>query len=159
MLHRMATLRIIAFAAASGRVGFVLLVGERLMDWQISNKAGKTADGAAAYALALIDKFTPDVVVTEQVDRALHKGSRAKDIIEAIAQTAADNFVLDVSVVREQRYPNKYVEADALVARYPDLAAWKPIKRRFFDNEPRNTVLFEALALADEVVRDPNRES
>jgi hypothetical protein len=154
----MAALRIIAFAAASGRVGFVLLVGERLMDWQISNKAGKTADGAAAYALALIDKFTPDVVVTEQVDRALHKGNRAKHIIEAIAQTAADNFVLDVSVVREQRYPNKYAEAEALVAHYPDLAAWKPLKRRFFDNEPRNTVLFEALALADDLVRNPRRE-
>lgn len=154
----MATLRIIAFAAASGRVGFVLLVGERLMDWQISNKAGKTVDGAAAYALSRIEQFSPDVVVTEQVDRALHKGNRAKHIIEAIAQTAADNFVLDVSVVREQRYPNKYSEAEALVARYPDIAAWRPPKRRFFDNEPRNTVLFEALALADEVVRNPMRE-
>ena len=151
----MATLKIIAFAAASGRVGFVLLVGERLMDWQVSNRAGRTADAAAAYALARIEQYGPDVVVTEQIDRAKFKGNRAKRIVAAIAQTAADNFVLDVAVVRDQQYANKYAEADALVSRYPDLAPWKPKKRRFFDNEPRNTVLFEALALADCVLRRP----
>jgi hypothetical protein len=55
-------------------------------------------------------------------------------------------------VPREHRYPNKYAEADALVDRYPELAPWKPMKRRFYDNEPRNTVLFEALALADQIL-------
>jgi hypothetical protein len=148
----MAAYRILSFAAVSGRVGFVLLVGQRLMDWQVSNRAGRTPDAAAAYALARIEQFTPDVVVTEQVDHAKHKGNRAKHIIAAIAYTAADNMVLDVSVVRDQRFANKYEEADALVTRYPDLAPWKPKKRRFFDNEPRNTVLFEALVLADAVL-------
>jgi hypothetical protein len=152
----MTAYRILAFAVASGRVGFVLLVGQRLMDWQVSNKAGRTPNTAADYALARIEQFSPDVVVTEQIDQALHKGNRAKRIMAAIAQTAADNFVLDVSVMREQRYPNKYVEAEALVARYPDLAPWQPKPRRFFDNEPRNTVLFEALALAEVVLQRPN---
>jgi hypothetical protein len=148
-MRHMAAYRILSFAAVSGRVGFVLLVGQRLMDWQVSNRAGRTPDAAAAYALARIEQFTPDVVVTEQIDLAKFKGNRAKHIIAAIAQTAAENFVLDVSVARDQRYANKYEEADALVARYPDLAPWKPKKRRFFDNEPRNTVLFEALSLTE----------
>jgi hypothetical protein len=66
--------------------------------------------------------------------------------------------LLDVAVARECCYANKYVEADALAERYPDIAAWKPKKRRFFDNEPRNTVLFEALALADEVLLKSNNQ-
>jgi hypothetical protein len=148
----MAAYRILSFAAVSGRVGFVLLVGRRLMDWQVSNRAGRTPDAAAAYAMARIEQFTPDLVVTEQIDLAKFKGNRAKHIIAAIAHSAAEKFVLDVSVMRDQRYANKYDEAEALVTRYPDLAPWKPKKRRFFDNEPRNTVLFEALALADQVL-------
>jgi hypothetical protein len=148
----MAGLKILAFAAASNRVGAVLLVGDKLMDWQMSSKASRDSVIAAAYAQKLINILTPDIVVTERPEDAKRKGLRTKDIIDAIAVTAANNYVLDVSVKRGQKYANKYAEADALAERYPDLAAWKPEKRRFFDNEPRNTVLFEALALAEFVL-------
>ena len=148
----MASLRLLAVAAASGRIGSVFLIGDRLMDWQMSNKAAESSVEATAFAQALINEFTPDVVVTEELDTARHKGTHTLGLIAAIARTAEHNQVLDVAVPHEHRYPNKYAEAEALVERYPELTPWKPAKRRFYDNEPRNTVIFEALALAQVMV-------
>jgi hypothetical protein len=144
--------RLLALAAASGRIGVVFFVGPRLMDWRISNMAARSPEAAARYADRLIVFLKPDVVVTERLSHAAHKGNSSKALVLAMAEVAANHEVLDVAVLREFRHPNKYAEADALVQRYPDLAPWKPKHRRFFDNEPRNTVLFEALALADHLI-------
>ncbi|MEH6792455.1 MAG: hypothetical protein V7650_17950 [Parasphingorhabdus sp.] len=38
---------------------------------------------------------------------------------------------------------------------YPEIAAWLPQKRRFFDNQPRNMVLFEALSLGHSIAHGP----
>ena len=145
---KMTALRVLAFAAATGRVGSVFLVGDELVDWHISNKAADSGGDAAAHAQTLINDLRPDVVVTEELDSAKHKGKQALAVIAAITRTAEHNHLLDVSLPREHRYANKYAEADALAERFPELMPWKPMKRRFYDNEPRNTVLFEALALA-----------
>lgn len=144
----MAALRVLAFAAATGRVGSVFLVGGKLVDWHISNKAAESGIEAAGHAQALINDLMPDVIVTEELETAKHKGKHTLALIAAIARTAEHNHLLDVSLPRDQHFRNKYAEADALVEQYPELAPWKPMKRRFYDNEPRNTVLFEALALA-----------
>lgn len=144
----MAALKVLAFAAATGRVGSVFLDGESLQHWHVSIKAAGNSVEAAGYAQEMINRFKPDVVVTEECDSARHKGRNTLDLIGAIARTAAHNDLLEVSVPRERRFPNKYAEAEALVERYPELAPWQPQRRRFYDNEPRHTVLFEALALA-----------
>ena len=144
--------RLLALAAASGRIGMVFLIGDRLMDWRISNFAARSPKAASKYAQTLITALKPDVVVTERIDAARYKGGSTKELVAAMAEAATKHEVLDVSVPRERRYPNKYAEADALVERYPELAPWKPKTRRFFDNEPRNTVLFEALALAEAII-------
>jgi hypothetical protein len=148
----MAKLRLIAFAAARGRIGSVVLAGDTLIDWRISDKAAESPEHAAAHAQRLFADFAPDVVVTEEVEMARHKSMHSRALITAIAEAAERNQLMAVSLPREHRFPNKYAEADALVERFPELAPWKPPKRRFYDNEPRNTVLFEALALADQLI-------
>lgn len=144
----MAALRVLAFAVASKRVGSVFLVGGRLVDWQISDKASQSNVEVAGHVQSLINDLQPDVVVTEEPETAYRKGEHSLELIAAIARTAQHNNLLDVSVPRPHTHPNKYAEADALVERFPELLPWKPTKRRFYDPEPRNTVLFEALALA-----------
>ena len=144
----MAALRVLAFAAATGRVGSVFLVGDRLLDWQISDKAADSDVEAAAHAQRLINDLSPDVVVTEELETARHKGQRTLALVTAIAEAAERQGLMTISLPHEHRYPNKYAEADALAEQYPELYPWKPVKRRFYDNEPRNTVIFEALALA-----------
>lgn len=144
--------RLLAVAAATGRIGMVFFVGQQIMDWQVSNKAAKSPEMAAVFLRGLIVSHKPDVVVTERVSTALHKGKRTKILIATMATIAGDHELLDITIERPSQFQNKYAEAEVLAARYPELAAWQPKARRFFDNEPRNTVLFEALALADQIL-------
>jgi hypothetical protein len=151
----MAALRILSVAVASGRIAYVYLIGNRLMDWRVSDRASESEDEAAKSVARWIETLQPDVVVTEDVLGAKRKGYRSKDLIAAVARVASRSQLLDVSVIREQLYPNKYVEAKALVEQYPDLRPWLPFRRLLLDNEHRNTVIFEALALALVILRGP----
>lgn len=149
----MAALRMLAIAAATGRVGCVFLIDGRLKDWRMSSKAAASPENAEAVARTWIETLGPDVIVTEKVEEAAKKGEKTKRIIVAIAAVAAENHLLDVAIKRAHEHPSKYEEAAELAQRHPEIAAWLPAKRRFFENEPRNTVLFEALSLAETVMR------
>ncbi|MEL7284559.1 MAG: Arm DNA-binding domain-containing protein [Pseudomonadota bacterium] len=82
--------------------------------------------------------------------------AREKALIQAIAELASHNHVLDVSVQHPRSYPSKYEEAQALAMEYPEIEGYLPKRRRrIFDFEPRSMVLFEALALANEVIKGP----
>ena len=151
----MAALKLLAIAAVSRHVAYVYLIGDRLVDWRISDRASSSAEKASATVQGWINLLKPDVVATEKIGSNVRKGAKAKAAIDAIAMVAANNEVLDVAIHREQAFPNKYLEADAIVADYPELRPWLPKKRLFYDNEPRNTVLFEAMALAQLVLRGP----
>lgn len=122
----------------------------------VSESAAHSPKDAACYARRWIEHLQPAVVVTEKTEKAVSKGKKTKAIVCAIANEAAQHHVLDVSVARPHDYSNKYEEAADLARRYPDTLPWLPGKRRFFDNEPRNTVLFEALSLAEAVMRGPS---
>lgn len=145
--------RLLALAAGSGRVGAVCLVGGELKDWRMSVKAAGTPELAAAQTQAWIDHLTPDVVVTEEFRAAGRKGEKTLAIIAAMAEVADRAQVIWVRVAHDHPYRNKYEEAEELARRYPEIRAWLPPTRKFYDNEPRNTVLFEALSLADKVMR------
>ena len=151
----MAALRMLAVAAASGRIAYVYLIGNRLMDWRVSDRASDSEAEAAKAAKRWIETLQPDVVVIEDTLGARKKGKRTKEIIAAIAEVASRANLLDVAVVREQCFSNKYVEAKALCERYPDLKPWLPYRRLLLDNEHRNTVIFEALSLAQVILRGP----
>lgn len=151
----MAALRILSIAAATGRIAYVYLIGDRLMDWRISDKGSASPDDARVITRKWIEALEPDVVVIERPSKSTRKGDNTKHLIDAIAEAAEDSNVLDVRVEREQHYENKYAEAAALAVHYPELLPWVPKKRRFFDNEHRNTVLFEALALAQTILSNP----
>lgn len=148
----MARLRVLALAAARRRVGSVVLNGGTLLDWRISDKAADSTECAVAHVEKMIAEFQPDVVITEEVTTVRHKGKSTLAIIAAMGEAAEQNGHMAITLPREYRYANKYAEAEALVERLPELAPWKPERLHFYDNEPRNTVLFEALALADQIL-------
>lgn len=81
----MAPHRILAVAVASGRVGYVLLVGDKLKDWHVSYTAPKSSTKAAELAQKWINRLKPDVLVTEKAEEAARKGTKTKAIIAAIA--------------------------------------------------------------------------
>lgn len=151
----MAALRYLAVAVAKGRAGYVYIVDGELMDWGLSVKASKSTNNLAAWLQKLIYDLKPDVVVTEKDTASCRKGKRAKRLSAAARELASHNYVLDVSVEKERRYACKYTEAEALIARYPELTGWLPKKRPYFASEPRHTIIFEALALAEQVFLGP----
>lgn len=150
----MAALKILAIAVTHHRIGYVFLVGRKLKDWQMSRKAARSAIDAVGMVQGWINELRPDVVVSEKVAGS-RKSKQTKEIMASVANLAAQNYVLDITVERKQEFANKYDEADALVALYPELKPWQPKRRKFYNKEPRSTVLFEALALALVILKQP----
>lgn len=142
----MKRLRVLAIAAATGRIGHVLLIGEQLLDWGLSRKASKSPELAATYTQKLVDALSPDVVVTESVPKTSTKSKKTRQLIEAVARVAERAILLDIRMKASRNFPNKYEEAAHLATRFPDMAAWVPRPRRIWEPEPRNTILFEALS-------------
>ena len=142
----------LGIAAASGRVGYVFLVDKKLYGWSLSRKASENPQEAARFATEWIGRMRPDVVVTEKVTQRCRKGSAVLAVIEAINRVAVNESLFDISVPRPRNFPNKFAEAEALCDRYPELRPRLPKPRMVWDSEPRNTTIFEALALALEVV-------
>lgn len=148
-------LKILSIAAASGRIGYVFFVGRKMTSWGISRKASKTPALAAEKTQQWIKTMNPDVVVSEKITKTSTKGERSKSLISAILRTASEHYLLDVAVKREQAFQNKYLEAQALAKEFPEIQPWVPKKPRIWQTEPRNTIYFEALALAKVILNGP----
>ena len=144
-----------AFAAAYRRVGVVVLQGDNLIHHSMSTKAAKECSYTQQFARDLIAKYEPDVVVTEDIENAKSKGQHTKQVTSVLADTAENSSALDVKVSRRRDFANKYDEAASLAKRYPNLLPLCPKPRCLFDREPRATVIFEAVALAEVVRRNP----
>jgi hypothetical protein len=152
----MAAFKVLSIAVASGRAGFVYLHNDNLLDWGVSVKAVKSTNNLVSYVQDLVNRFKPDVLVTEKCVGKCKKGKRTRHLIDAAAEIASHNPVLDVCVERPRRFQSKYEEADSFAARHHDLIGYLPKqKRRSFDVEPRRMIIFEALALAEEVLNGP----
>lgn len=150
--------RVLAIAVATGRAGYVLMVGGQPQHWQISKTAAKNRAEAVRFAKEWIVRLRPDTVVTQKTAKPCLKGKKSKRLIEAIAKTAADAGVYDIAVERPRQFRNKYVEAEALVDRFPDLRSRLPEAPKLWQTEPRNTTIFEAVVLALQVIDWENEE-
>lgn len=146
----------LAIAVATGRVGYVFLSGTELMDWRMSKKASHSRKNAIRQVEQWIDRTRPDVVVTEDVSKRSRKGARSKRLIASIADVAFNRPLLDVTVERVPGSQNKYEEAKALAAQFPQILPWLPKQPRIWEAEPRSTVYFEALGMALKVI-DPDQ--
>lgn len=144
----MAGSRVLAIAAGSGRIAYVLMVKGKPFDWRLSRKASTSPKLAATYAKDWIDRLRPDVVVTEKITKQCRKGEKTKALIRVVANVAANEEVFDVEVVRPCDYRNKYVEAQEFTNRFTELRPLLPRTRKSWEAEPRAITYFEALALA-----------
>jgi len=142
----------LAFAAGYRRISFVLIENGQLATWQTSCKAAGCPELAACFAEEFIDLLRPNVIVMEDITAGTHKGKATQALLQAIANVAAQSDANTIAIQRERLFRCRYTEAEHLARLYPDLADKVP-KRRFFDPEPHHTVLFGALALADQAMR------
>lgn len=145
-------LRVLSVAVASGRAGAVFLVGDKLKYWCQSTVAATNPVQTVDWTEKLIKTLRPQMIITEDRGLKCRKGSTATAAIEAIERTAAHASIECTSVIRMQPYANKYAEATALAAQFPELATRQPKHRQIWDSEPRNTIVFEALSMAVDVL-------
>lgn len=140
-------LRVLALAANATTVGMVFLNKGELTYWQKSQTAARGPAAAVRTSGKWMAQFKPHVVVVEEFRSVRRKSERTKEIIAALDEGARRRGFVVVALARPDGYQNKYQEAAALAECYPILRPWVPT-RRFYDPEPKNVVLFEALAQA-----------
>lgn len=147
-------LRVLAVAAATGRVGMALLVGWELKLWDCSSVAADSPESAAWAIKSWIESCDAKIAITEAVTKSSRKGDKTKALIAAMHRQALDDGLLTIAVVRPRNHKNKYIEAEELILKYPELRHRQPKREKIYHTEPRSTVIFEALALAGVVRRN-----
>ena len=151
-------LRLIAFAAASGRIGMICLDGNELTFWKMAKKAASSPESAAAYAEKMIERYAPDWVIMEKHEEARYKGVKTKELIAAMTSVARQSQANCLVIARPRTFKNKYAEAAWLVHKHPNLYRIQIQRCNAYDVEPRATVVFEAIALADAAQSRPTTE-
>lgn len=153
----MTSLRLLAVAVNSQRMGYVLFRGRELKEWRAMTKPTHSQLHAAESLQRLINEFRPEIVVTEAPKATPQSQAKTQLIKGALRRTAAQNFLLDVNVNRPRNFANKYEEAAAFGAQYPELLHLVPPVRRAFDHQPARLIIFDAIALAHEVLDRPTQ--
>lgn len=149
-------LNVISLSVRSGAVAYVYLDQGQLRDWAISTTVSGSRSDLVAFVQTLINELQPDVVVSEKCDHRCRKGPKTRELIASIAALASHNYVLDVSVPRPAVSTNKHDEAKDMVSRHPELIGYVPKRKpRIYESEPRNLLIFEAVALAEAVTHGP----
>ena len=144
----MVRFRVLAIAVATGRVGYVLLENDKLVDWGISRVAARSPEKAREVASDWIRKLDPEAVVTEKLGSNRHKRGKTLKLMEAVTRSARESAAINVTTAKARSYRDKYEEAKALAKRYPELLPRLAKKPAIWLNEPRRMILFEALSLA-----------
>lgn len=148
-------IRLLSLAVMSGRIGYAVFDGEDLKAWEISRKAARSEDDLRDVLGRWLEDLAPDVVVTEELTLKSKKRGRTVLLLATIRSFLRERRLLHVRIIRKRPYRTKYVEAEHLIRCFPALAPWKPERKKFYDNEPHSVVIFEAVALALQVLRDP----
>ena len=142
-------LRVLGFAAASGRVGFVLLSRGDVELLGMSRKASIGPAEASGYAAQRIEELRPDVIVTEKVVASSKKGGTTRTVIAAITAVADLAEVMNMDVVRGRMHATRFDEARKLAERYPAMQPYLPKVRKPWEAEPKALIYFEAIALIE----------
>lgn len=145
---------VLAIAAASTKLGHVFLIDGTPIDWGSSKDASNSPRQAYQYTAKKIAYYQPELLVTELVTKDSKKGQYSRSLINMIAKAAQEADIQWCLVARQQRYPNKFKEARALVTRFPELKPTLPPPRHWWQTEDQRMIIFEALALGLSVLDD-----
>jgi hypothetical protein len=140
------------------RVGFAVFEEpDHLLDWGIRRwHAGIDPVSAIMRCISqLLELYSPSVVVLKRLNGA-RKARQRKRLIEAVIRQLVSHSTelrtLKRSDVRHafRRYGgrNKYEIADAIAETFPELRPKLPPKRKAYQPERYNAVIFDAVALA-----------
>lgn len=146
-------LRLLALEIRPSKAGFAFFEGTDLVDW------GVTTYGITVPALKrvvfLLDLHAPSIIVTRRRQR-MTSGTAVPNIVASIKWEARRRTVrfhsFDARQIRaffaERECHNKHAVGAQLAEWYPALAWRLPPKRKLWECEPHNALLFDAVATA-----------
>ena len=126
------------------------------MHWGMSRKAAKSTQNAARIVQSWIVDCSPDLLISENPATAIHKGVRARTLLEVIGDLFDQADGLNVRLTRVQSYQTKFEEAKALARVYPELKHLCPLQPSFWMTEPRSVSYFEALSFVEQLKSKPS---
>ena len=144
--------KVMGLAIAAGKAGMVILRDGKLLDWKLSKKASKSPEKMQRILQGWLDTHQPDCVISEEINPYSRKSERTLSIMRAAENVIVTDNCQYITAIRERSYQNKYDEIAALSETYPAIAPWAPNPRKCYEPEPLNTILFEALALTQQVL-------
>lgn len=147
--------RVLSVAAATRGVAYVLFDDGKLVAWGISRKAWRSTVCAGEVFQKWIDQYEPTLIITEKILAASKKGRRARTLTTTLQSIASHNYAYDICVLMNRRGKTRYAFAKELSEIYPDLKPRLPRGYAWYDPAPLNLLIFDALTLANEVLRDP----
>ena len=138
--------------------GFVVIEGiDRLVDWGLRDIREDKERVVLEKVDDLIRLYRPAVIVVEDTDDpSSRRGPRIEAVIRRITVVAQEQKVRvrPVAIAKvggvfaRQGAMTKHAIAAVLVARFPELAPYRPPKRRLWMSEDQRQAVFDASAMA-----------
>jgi hypothetical protein len=144
----MSEFRVMGIAVSAGRLGCVLLCNGNLVDCGYYRACTRSAHKTGNKTRELIALHCPEVVVTELPGSNKRKRGKTQGLMEAVTLAAKESEAVSMTSTKRRTYRDKYQEAKVLAERFPELLPRVPTKPKFWLNEPRRMILFEALSFA-----------
>lgn len=138
--------RVLSFAVSANGCGLIVLEAGRLLHWEALRRAMASPQRARSALREAVSMYGVTVIVHEDPDRRCRKQGQSLELLRLLAQAAADEPVRSVRLVREQRYVDRYEEAEALAAAFPEFKQWLVPAQRPGQRAPRSFAYFEALS-------------
>jgi hypothetical protein len=152
------TMRVLAISPTNSGFGFVVFEGaERVIDWGLKTTRIRTAVRCTELAAELLERYTPDAVVVEDLTgKSSRRGPRARELLAGVvrlsSQSGIDTVRISRSAVKEAfvelSSTTKYEIASTIATQLPELAPWLPKPRKPWMSEDCRMGIFDAAALA-----------
>ena len=145
--------RLLALEIRPQKAGFAIFEGSTLLDWGVT-RYGKDIPPSRRIG-SLVDLHGLSVIVTRWRPRLKHSQIGAS-VVESIKRGAQRRLIrfrsldaLEIRAFFKQRgCESKHSTAVLLAEWFPELAFRVPEKRKLWQSEPHNALLFDAVAIA-----------
>lgn len=145
--------RLLALEIRPKKAGFAVLDGASLHDWGVT-RYGQATPPSKRIA-SLLDLHMPSIILMRQRPRMKNDKTVASIVKSITSEAKARSIQIQPLAAHQVRaffnqrgHRNKHAVAIRLAGWFPELA-WKvPPKRKLWQSEPHNTLLFDAVATA-----------
>jgi hypothetical protein len=150
-------IRILAIYPITGGFGFAVLEpSDKLIDWGVVHVPSSNTEECLFRVAKFIDRYRPDVVITEHPNKSPHRGERVRLLLANILHLATTKRKRRTGISRTQvrgrfsklgRITKRRI-AVTIAKQFPELEPRLPRLRKPWMAQDSRMAIFDALALA-----------